>query len=97
MGRYRVELDLGRSPWLCSIITITIGPLIGNLGVDLLMMALAPLIGLEPAVKLIVLADPAADRRRLPVGRARSARTGSADRLFRDCPSPTAIRSCSAS
>ena len=46
-------------------------------------MPLAPLIGLEPAVKLIVTADPAADRRRLPVGRARGSRARSADRLFR--------------
>ena len=42
----------------CTIITAIIGRAIGNLGVDLLMMALAPLIGLEPAVKLIVLAIP---------------------------------------
>ena len=45
MGRYRVQLDLH---WAA----------IGNLGVDLLVMPLGKLIGLEPAVKLIVLAIP---------------------------------------
>ena len=45
--------------------------LIGNLGIDLLVQLLAPLIGLEPAVKLIVAADPAADRRRPALGRLR--------------------------
>ena len=57
--------------------------LIGNLGVDLLVELLAPLIGLEPAVKLIVLADPAADRRRAALGRLRGARPGPADRPVR--------------
>ena len=57
MGRYRVELDLGRSPWLGDYYAYHWAA-IGNLGVDLLMMALGPLIGLEPATKLIVLAIP---------------------------------------
>jgi len=57
MGRYRVELDLGHSPWLQQYFDYH-WALIGNLGVDLLVMALGPLIGLEPAVKLIVLAIP---------------------------------------
>jgi len=57
MGRYRVELDLGRSPWLHDYYSYHWAA-IGNLGVDLLVMALSPLIGLEPAVKLIVLAIP---------------------------------------
>lgn len=56
IGRYRVMLGddaaiLGqwyRFEWR----------LVGNLGVDLLVMALAPLLGLEPAVKLIVIAIP---------------------------------------
>ena len=57
MGRYRVELDLGHSPWLQDYYGYHWAA-IGNLGVDLLMMLLGPLIGLEPAVKLIVLAIP---------------------------------------
>ena len=57
MGRYRVELDLGSSPWLQQYYDFHWAP-IGNLGVDLLVMPLAKLIGLEPAVKLIVLAIP---------------------------------------
>ena len=56
MGRYRVELN--HSPWLDQYYSFH-WALIGNLGVDLLVMALAPLVGLEPAVKLIVLAIPA--------------------------------------
>jgi hypothetical protein len=57
MGRYRVELDLGHSPWL-SLYYGYHWAAIGNLGVDLIVMALGPLIGLEPAVKLIVVAIP---------------------------------------
>jgi hypothetical protein len=57
MGRYRVELDLHNSPWL-RLYYDSHWAAIGNLGVDLLVMALAPLTGLEPAVKLIVLAIP---------------------------------------
>ena len=56
MGRYRVELD--HSVWLDRYYSFH-WAMIGNLGVDLLVMALAPLIGLEPAVKLIVIAIPA--------------------------------------
>ena len=56
MGRYRVEL--GNSPWLDQYYSFH-WALIGNLGVDLLVMGLAPLIGLEPAVKLIIIAIPA--------------------------------------
>src|SRR4051794_27974397 len=56
LGRYRVELAGPNSPlnhfysyrWAA----------IGNLGVDLLVVPLAPLIGLEPAVKLIVILIP---------------------------------------
>lgn len=55
MGRYRVELDY--SPWLARYYSFH-WAMIGNLGVDLLVMALAPLIGLEPAVKLVILAIP---------------------------------------
>src|SRR3954467_14901295 len=57
MGRYRVELDLGRSPYLRDYYNYHWAA-IGNLGVDLLMMALGRLIGLEPAIKLIVLLIP---------------------------------------
>ena len=57
MGRYRVELDLAQSEWLQLYYSYRWAA-IGNLGVDLLVRALGPLIGLEPAVKLIVLAIP---------------------------------------
>ena len=54
MGRYRVELDLATSPELQRFYAFNWLP-IGNLGVDLLVYPLAKLIGLELAVKLIVL------------------------------------------
>ena len=57
MGRYRVELDLGHSPWLQHYYDYHWAA-IGNLGVDLLVIPLGKLIGLEPAVKLIVIAMP---------------------------------------
>src|SRR5690349_9757938 len=57
MGRYRVELGLGTSPWLKDYYGFHWAA-IGNLGVDLLIMPLGKLIGLEPAVKLIVLIIP---------------------------------------
>jgi len=57
MGRYRVELDLGHSPWLQHYYDYHWAA-IGNLGVDLLVIPLGKLIGLEPAVKLIVLMIP---------------------------------------
>lgn len=57
MGRYRVQLDLAESSALQHFYTFE-WRLIGNLGVDLLVELLAPLIGLEPAVKLIVLVIP---------------------------------------
>jgi hypothetical protein len=57
MGRYRVQLDLGQSEALQQFYAFE-WALIGNLGVDLLMELLGPLLGLEPAVKLIVLAIP---------------------------------------
>lgn len=58
MGRYRLQLDLASAPELQQYFGFE-WALIGNLGVDLLIEALAPLIGLEAAVKLIVLAVPA--------------------------------------
>lgn len=57
MGRYRVELDLAHSPWLQRYYDYHWAP-IGNLGVDLLVWPLGKLLGLEPAVKLIILAIP---------------------------------------
>ena len=57
MGRYRVQLDLDASPWLQRYYGFHWAA-IGNLGVDLLVMPLGRLIGLEPAVKVIVLAIP---------------------------------------
>ncbi len=57
MGRYRVELDLGHSPWLREYYDYHWAA-IGNLGVDLLVIPLGKLFGLELAVKLIVLAIP---------------------------------------
>ena len=58
MGRYRVQLDRGAHPWLGNWYDFN-WSLIGNLGIDLLIEPLAPVIGLEPAVKLIVMAIPA--------------------------------------
>src|SRR6185503_17502163 len=57
MGRYRVELDLNYSPFLQQYYDYHWAA-IGNLGVDLLVIPLGELLGLEPAVKLIVLAIP---------------------------------------
>ena len=57
MGRYRVQLDIGSSPWLSQYYGFH-WAMIGNLGVDLLVMPLAKLMGLEAAVKLLVLAIP---------------------------------------
>ena len=57
MGRYRVELDLGHSPWLRQYFDYHWAA-IGNLGVDILVLLLGPIVGLEPAVKLIVLLIP---------------------------------------
>jgi hypothetical protein len=57
MGRYRVQLDLDSSSWLGRYYGYE-WQAIGNLGVDLLVVPLRKLFGLEPAVKLIVLAIP---------------------------------------
>ena len=57
MGRYRVQLDLAESPWLRDYYGFEWAA-IGNLGVDLLVMPLGQLFGLEAAVKLIVLLIP---------------------------------------
>ena len=58
MGRYKVQIDLGQSPYLQRYYGFD-WALIGNLGVDLLVVPLAKLFGLELAVKLIVIAIPA--------------------------------------
>ena len=57
MGRYRVELGLASSPWLAQYYGFQWAA-IGNLGVDILVIPLAKIFGLELAVKLIVLAIP---------------------------------------
>ena len=57
MGRYRIELDLDHSPWLQRYYDYH-WAVIGNLGVDLLIIPLSKLVGLEMAVKLIVIAIP---------------------------------------
>ena len=58
MGRYKVELDIGNSPSLAHFYSFE-WALIGNLGVDLLVVPLAKIFGLELAVKLIVMSIPA--------------------------------------
>ena len=58
LGRYRVQLDNGAHPWLADWYDFR-WSLIGNLGIDLLIVPLAPIFGLELAVKLIVMAIPA--------------------------------------
>ncbi|MFX7988875.1 hypothetical protein ABTK55_20070, partial [Acinetobacter baumannii] len=58
MGRYRVELDFSHYPWLGDWYHFQ-WALIGNLGLDLLVLPLAPIFGLELAVKLIVITIPA--------------------------------------
>jgi hypothetical protein len=57
IGRYRVELDLHNSPWLARYYDYHWAA-IGNLGVDLLVIPLAHVFGLEAAVKLIVISIP---------------------------------------
>ena len=57
MGRYRVELDLNQSSWLQLYYNYHWAA-IGNLGVDLLIIPMGKLLGLEPAVKLIVVLIP---------------------------------------
>ena len=58
MGRYRVQLDGASYPWLAEWYDFR-WSMIGNLGVDLLIEPLAPIFGLELAVKLVVMAIPA--------------------------------------
>lgn len=58
MGRYHVQLDGGATPSLARYFEFH-WSLIGNLGVDLLIIPMAKLFGLELATKLIVMAIPA--------------------------------------
>ena len=58
MGRYRVQMAIDSHPALQAWYDYR-WSLIGNLGVDLLVIPLAHLLGLEAAVKLIVMAIPA--------------------------------------
>ncbi len=57
MGRYRVQLSLGEYPWLADWYDFS-WQLIGNLGIDLLVVPMAAIFGLELAVKLIVITIP---------------------------------------
>ena len=57
MGRYKVAIDLADSPYLKQWFDFHWQP-IGNLGVDLIVVPLAKLIGLEPATKLVVMSIP---------------------------------------
>ncbi|HTG64440.1 MAG TPA: hypothetical protein VL917_07245, partial [Sphingomicrobium sp.] len=57
MGRFRVQLDLANSPSLQRYFEFH-WTLVGNLGTDLLVQLLGPVMGLEPAVKLIVILIP---------------------------------------
>jgi hypothetical protein len=57
MGRYHVQMEIARSPVLQSFYDFQ-WALIGNLGMDLLIVPLAKIFGLELAAKLIVLAIP---------------------------------------
>ncbi|WP_298675755.1 hypothetical protein [uncultured Sphingomonas sp.] len=58
MGRYRVQLSLEIAPWLSQWYNFK-WSLIGNLGIDLLIIPFAKLFGLELGVKLIVMTIPA--------------------------------------
>ena len=57
MGRYRIQLDIESRPDLAQYFSFQ-WSLIGNLGIDLLIVPLSKIFGLELAVKLIVLAIP---------------------------------------
>jgi len=58
MGRYRVQLDYATSPVLRDFYSFH-WSLIGNLGVDLLIIPFAKVFGLELGTKLIVISIPA--------------------------------------
>jgi hypothetical protein len=58
MGRYKIALDLAQSPTLQAFYEFR-WALVPNLGADLLVVPLAALFGLEPAVKIVALLIPA--------------------------------------
>ncbi len=58
LARYHVELNIGTSPYLHRYYAFK-WALLGNLGVDLLVIPLAPIFGLQLSVKLIAMAIPA--------------------------------------
>ena len=57
LGRYAIQIDAGRSADLRQWYSFR-WDLLPNLGVDLLMQWLAPIFGLEPALRMIVIAIP---------------------------------------
>jgi hypothetical protein len=57
LGRYAIQLDNGATPVLRQWYSFQ-WDLLPNLGVDLLVQAFAPVLGLEPTVKLIVISIP---------------------------------------
>lgn len=57
IGRYRVQVDIASSAALQQYYDFR-WALIGNLGIDLLVELLEPMLGLEPAVKLIIVLIP---------------------------------------
>src|SRR5438105_3214277 len=57
MAEYKAQLDLAGSPELQQFYTLK-WSLIGNLGVNLAVVPLAKLVGLEPAVKIVILLIP---------------------------------------
>ena len=58
MARYRVQLEYGEHDWLRDWYSFR-WALIGNLGIDLLVEPLGRLLGIELAIKLIVITIPA--------------------------------------
>ena len=57
LGRFEIQLNLANSQLLQRYFDFR-WTLVGNLGTDLLVQLLAPVMGLEPAVKLIIIAIP---------------------------------------
>jgi len=57
LGRFRIQAGTADAPTLAGIFTIRWMP-VGNLGVDLLVLALQPLLGVELAAKTVVISIP---------------------------------------
>ncbi len=57
MGRFYIQAGMAGAPTLSSIFSIDWMP-VGNLGVDALVYALHPLMGVEPATKLVIILIP---------------------------------------